>query len=360
MTQGMNYAPEPRSQRVVCEPGEFCFAVAFMDHGHIFGMAANLAQAGGTLTRIYEPDGSKVAALKQRFPDATVVDTFAEILEDPEVRLVAAAAVPDQRAPIGFQVMQHDKDYFTDKTPFTTLAQLEQARRLCAATGRKYAVCYSERLQNEAAEFAAELIRDGVIGDVVQVIGLGPHRLSRENRPDWFFRKRHYGGIICDIGSHQAEQFLTYSGETDAQVTMARVDNFANPETPELEDFGEFSLAGERGTSGYFRMDWFTPDGLRTWGDGRTTILGTKGFIECRKYIDLAVEPMRQNNVYLVTGSTEEHHDVTGRIGFPFFPAFIEDCLNRTETAMTQAHCFKAAELCLRAQAHAESGSEAG
>ena len=344
MTQGMNYAPTPRTQRVVCAPGEFCFAVAFMDHGHIFGMAQNLAQAGATCRKIYEPDARKVAQISRLFPQAQIVDSFEDILQDPEVALVAAAAVPNLRAPIGMQVLMHGKDYFTDKTPFTSLEQLQQARDLCQQTGQKYAVCYSERLQNEAAEFAVELIRDGVIGDVIQVLGLGPHRLSRANRPDWFFDKARYGGIICDIGSHQAEQYLTYTGETDARVTMARVANCANPDHPQLEDFGEFSLLGANGASGYFRMDWFTPDGLRTWGDGRTTILGTRGFIECRKYIDLTVEPLRENNVYVVTADSEEHHCVTGRIGFPFFPAFIEDCLQRTEKAMTQEHCFKAAE----------------
>jgi predicted dehydrogenase len=251
--------------------------------------------------------------------------------------------------------MQHGKDYFTDKTPFTTIEQLEAARNAVAETGRKYSVCYSERLQNESAEFAAELVKDGVIGRVLQVIGLGPHRLSKRSRPDWFFNKTQYGGILCDIGSHQAEQFLTYTGSTDADITMARVHNFANPEHPELEDFGECSLVGDNDTSGYFRMDWFTPDGLRNWGDGRTTILGTDGFIECRKYIDIGMPELKENNVYIVTQEGEERHNVTGKIGFPFFPAFVLDCLNRTENAMTQTHAFKAAELCLRSQLLADN-----
>ncbi len=350
----MNYAPAPREQQLACEPGEFPFAVAYMDHGHIYGMAANLIQAGGNLVKIYEPDENKVGPLQARNPDAEVVADFQAILDDPAIRLVAAAAVPNLRGPIGVQVMESGKDYFTDKTPFTTLEQLAIAREVVARTGRKYAVCYSERLQNEAAEFAAELVRDGVIGEVVQVIGLGPHRLNKPSRPAWFFSKQQYGGIICDIGSHQAEQFLTYTGSTDADITMARVNNFANPDTPELEDFGEFSVIGSSGASGYSRMDWFTPEGLRTWGDGRTTILGTRGYIECRKYIDVAAVEAQENNVYVVTDTGEERHNVTGRIGFPFFPAFIKDCLERTEYAMTQVHCFKAAELCLRAQAMAD------
>jgi predicted dehydrogenase len=356
MMDGMNYAPTPRTQRVACEPGEFRFAVAHMDHGHIFGMTDNLVQAGGQLQKIYEPDKAKANAMKVRYPEAQIVDDVGVILDDPLIQLVAAAAIPNLRGPFGVSVMESGKDYFTDKTPFTTLAQLDAARDAVNRTGQKYAVCYSERLQNEAAEFAVELIRDGVIGEVVQVIGLGPHRLNALSRPDWFFLKEQYGGIICDIGSHQVEQFLTYTGSSDATITMARTANFANPATPELEDFGECSLIGSSGASGYFRMDWFTPAGLRTWGDGRTTILGTKGYIECRKYIEIAAADPQGNTVYVVTESGEERHNVTGRIGFPFFPAFIEDCLNRTETAMTQEHCFKAAELCLLAQQRADTG----
>ncbi len=357
MADGMNYAPVARTLEPVCEAGDLNFAVAFMDHGHIYGMADNLVEVGATLTHIFEPNDKKVAALQKRHPGAIRVDSFQEILDNPDISLVAAAAVPNLRGPIGVEVMQHGKDYFTDKTPFTTLAQLEDAKEAAASTGRKYAVCYSERLQNESAEFAAELIRDGVIGDVIQTIGLGPHRLAKPSRPDWFFIKEQYGGILADIGSHQAEQFLTYTGATDASISMARVANFANPDVPELEDFGETSLVGDNGTSGYFRMDWFTPDGLRNWGDGRTTILGTKGFIECRKYIDIAVDEFSENNVYIATGEGEEKHNVTGKIGFPFFPAFILDCLNRTENAMTQEHAFKAAEICLKAQQVADGAT---
>ena len=354
-SDGQNYAPVVRRYDPVCKPGEFNVGVAFLDHGHIYGMAENLKAVGATISKVYEPHPKRLAYFQKQHPKVEVVSSFEALLQDKDIQLIAAAAVPDLRGPIGVQVMLHGKDYFTDKTPFTTLEQLALARETVAKTGQKYSCCYSERLQNEAAEYAVELINDGVIGEVIQVIGLGPHRLSVDSRPKWFFKKQQYGGIICDIGSHQAEQFLTYTGATDARVTMARVHNYGNPAYPELEDFGDFSLVGDNQASGYFRMDWFTPDGLRTWGDGRTTILGTRGFIELRKYIDLAADEVRTDNVYVVTGDTEESHRVAGKIGFPFFPRFILDCLNRTEQAMTQAHCFKAAEICLKAQALADT-----
>lgn len=350
----MNYAPVAREQPAVCKPGEFPFGVIALDHGHIYGMTQNLKQAGATCKLVYDPDPDKLKRFCRLNPEVRVARDPVEVLENPDIMLIAAAAVPNLRCGLGLEAMRHGKDYFTDKTPFTTLEQLAQARAMTAETGRKYACCYSERVQNEAAEYALELVNDGVIGRVIQVIGLGPHRLGAASRPDWFFVKHQYGGILCDIASHQMEQFLSYTGAQDADITMARVHNYHHPDYPELEDFGDCSLVADNQASGYFRMDWFTPDGLRTWGDGRTTILGTDGFIELRKYIDLAADEARENNVYIVTADGEEYHNVTGKIGFPYFGKLILDCLNRTENAMTQTHCFKAAELCLRAQTFAD------
>jgi predicted dehydrogenase len=351
-SDGMNYAPQGKSQPVV-KPGEFVFAAAYLEHGHIYGQCNGLIEAGATLKWVYDADPKKVEAFCAKYPGVQVASAFDEILLDPAVRLVAAAAIPNVRGAIGCRVMQAGKDYFTDKTPFTGLDQLAEARRVAAATGRKYMVYYSERLHVECAMHAGDLVHGGAIGKVIQVIGLGPHRIGdKAGRPAWFFDRSRYGGILCDIGSHQIEQFLFYSGATDATVTQAAIGNFGNPDTPELEDFGEASLAGNNGTSNYFRVDWFTPPGLGTWGDGRTVILGTKGYIELRKYIDVARDKAG-DQLYLVDAKGEQHLSVAGQVGFRFFGEFILDCLNRTEVAMSQAHAFKAAELCLKAQAAA-------
>jgi predicted dehydrogenase len=351
-SDGMNYAPQGKAAPVV-KPGEFVFAAAHLDHGHINGMSNGLIEAGATLKWVYEPNPAKAAAFQKSYPQVKVARSLDEILDDAEVKLVAAAAVPNERGPIGCRVMTAGKDYFTDKTPFTTLDQLAQARTVAAQTQRKYMVYYGERLHSEAGMHACDLVAGGAIGKVVQVLGLGPHRLSKASRPAWFFAKAKYGGILCDIGSHQCEQFLHYSGASDATVTNAAVGNFANPDTPELEDFGEASLVADNGTSNYFRIDWFTPDGLSTWGDGRTMILGTKGYIELRKYLDVGHSAVG-DNVILVDGQGEKLISVAGQVGYRFFGELILDSLNRTEKAMTQAHAFKAAELCLKAQAAAK------
>lgn len=334
-------------------PGEFCFSVAGLDHGHIYGMTRGLLDAGATLDAVWDPDPAKREAFLRAFPGARAAQSLDEILDSP-VRMVASAAVPDRRCALGLRVMAAGKDYFVDKAPMTTLDQLEQARRAVAATGRKYMVYYSERLHSEAATLADLLIRRGTIGRVIHMEGFGPHRLGAAGRPAWFFEKRRYGGILCDIGSHQLEQFLYFTGAGQARVDLARTANCAHPQYPELEDLGDCAVSADNGATGYFRMDWFTPGGLRNWGDGRTFLLGTDGYIELRKYADIASPTPRENMVYWVDGRGEHALDATGRVGCPFFGRLIRDCLDRTETAMTQEHAFRAAELCLRAQALAD------
>nr|WP_208382315.1 Gfo/Idh/MocA family oxidoreductase [Microbacterium ulmi] len=337
--------------RPVVEPGEFVFAAAHLDHGHIYGMTDGLIGAGGTLTWVYDPDPARLDIFRTRFPQARVARSEAEILDDPDVRLVAGAAVTSERCALGLRVIDAGKDYFTDKAPLTTLEQLAAARAATARTGRKYAVYYSERIHVESAILAGQLIERGAIGRVIQVIGLGPHRLGGP-RPEWFFEKAKYGGILCDIGSHNFEQMLTFAGATDAEVTTAAIANYAHPEHPELDDFGEAHIVMDTGATGYVRVDWFTPAGLSTWGDGRTFILGTDGYIELRKYVNVGTGE-GGGHLFLVDGTGEHHIRTDGKVGYPYFGQLILDCLQRTETAMTQEHAFKAAELSVRAQAQA-------
>lgn len=355
MNDGMIYAPKGKPHPVV-RTNEFKIAAVALEHGHIYGMCNGLTEAGATLQWVYDAHKNKVAEFQKRFPNVSVAESLEQILDDQEIKLVAAAAIPSERAALGLQVMAGGKDYFTDKCPFTTLEQLEQVREFVKQSKQKYLVYYSERLHVECAVYAGQLIQQGVIGRVLQVLGLGPHRLNAKQRPAWFFEKEKYGGILCDIGSHQIEQFLFFADAHDAEIKYARVANYSHPEYPELEDFGEANLIAGNGASNYFRVDWFTPDGLSTWGDGRTVILGTEGYIELRKYTDIARDKS-SDHLYLVTNKGEQHLELAGQVGYPFFGELIVDCLERSENAMTQAHAFKAAELCLEAQIKATTPS---
>lgn len=350
-SSGINYAPKGIANPVV-NPGEFRFAAAALDHGHIYGMCNGLIESGAVCCGVYDPDPKKVAAFLKVYPDVPVADNLDALLGDSSIQMIAAAAIPCKRCELGIKVMDSGKDYFTDKAPLTTLEQLSLAREAVTRTRRKYMVYYSERLHVESAVLTGQLIKEGAIGNVVQVINLAPHRLSPDERPDWFWSREMSGGILCDLGSHQIEQFLYYSGNRSAKIVSSHLCNYTRPQNPDFDDFGEANLIGENGAAQYLRVDWLNPDGLGVWGDGRLFILGTAGFIEVRKYIDVARQA-EGDQIYLVDHQSERHISAAGTVGFPFFGELILDCLNRTENAMTQEHAFAAAELSVRVQAEA-------
>ena len=327
------------------------FAVIGLNHGHIYGQIEAVTRGGGEMVSFFAKEPDLIAAFTKRHPTVKLARSEDEILNNPAIKLVVSAAIPDERGPLGIRVMKAGKDFMADKPGITTLEQLAEVRRVQQQTKRIYSIMYSERFENRATVKAGELVKAGAIGQVIQTIGLGPHRMSLSSRPEWFFDKKHYGGIICDIGSHQCDQFLFFTGSTKADIVASQVGNVHYPQYPNFEDFGDLTIRGDKGT-GYIRVDWFTPDGLNTWGDGRLTILGTDGYIEIRKNVDIAGRT-GGNHLFLVDKKETRYID-TSKEATPYGTQLVDDILNRTETAMTQAHCFLATELALKAQKQAQ------
>ena len=327
------------------------FSAIGLNHGHIYGQVDALLEAGAEFVSFYAKESDLAAQFAKGYPQAKLACSVQEILEDETIHLIASAAIPCERAPLGIAVMQHGKDFMSDKPGFTTLAQLAEARQVQAQTGRIYSIYFSERLGNRATVKAGELVKTGAVGQVVQTVGLGPHRIGLYDRPDWFFRREQYGGILTDIASHQVDQFLFFTGSTRAEVVSAQVANYKHPEHRELEDFGDMVLQGDRGT-GYIRVDWYTPDGLPTWGDGRLVVLGTEGYIELRKYCDIAGRP-GGDHLFLVDQEGMHYIDCSD-VEMPYGRQILDDVRNRTETAVPQRHCFFASELALKAQVQAK------
>ena len=339
--------------------GRIKFAVIDVDHPHIYGMTGAIKRGGGELVAVYAKQADLVNAFLKAYPEAKLAKSEKEILEDPSIHLVLSSGIPDERAPLGIRVMQHGKDYLVDKPGIISLEQLAEVKKVQQQTKRIYSIMYSERFENKGTEKASKLVAAGAIGKVIQTVNLAPHRVFNNIgntglavRPDWFWDKKRYGGILTDIGSHQFDQYLHFTGSTEAEVLMSQVGNVHHPEKPLFEDFGDVMLSGNGGT-GYIRVDWFTPDGLDTWGDGRLTILGTDGFIEVRKNTDIASGLKGGNHLYMANKKEMVHIDCNNEV-LPFGPLFVDDVLNRTETAMTQKHCFLATELALKAQKNAK------
>ena len=336
------------SARVQERPGlaRVRFAAIGLNHGHINGQVEAVIRGGGQLVSFFAKEPDLATAFATRFPQATLARSEREILEDPSIQLVVSAAIPNERAPLGVRVMQHGKDFMSDKPAATTLEQLAEVHRVQRATKRIYAVLI-ERHEHKATAKAAELVKSGAIGRVVQTLSTGPHKSNLKSRPSWFLERERYGGILCDIASHHIDQFLFFTGSTDVDIVAAQVGNTNHPQHPELEDFGDVMLRGNGGT-GYVRVDWLTPDGLSSYGDGRLTILGTDGYIEVRKTVDLAGRP-GSNHLFLVDNKAARYVEC-GDVVLAYGERLVDDVLNRTETANPQAQTFLAMDVALRAQ----------
>ena len=346
-----NTSIEAEEENTVIAESRIKFAVIGMNHGHIYGQVEAVKRGGGELVSFYAKEENLVKDFAKRFPDAKLAKSEKEILDDKTIQLVLSSGIPNERAPLGIRVMQSGKDYMSDKPGITTLEQLAQVRKVQKETKRIYSIMYSERLENRATVKAGELVKSGAIGKVIQTIGLGPHRISESTRPEWFFDKKRFGGIICDIASHQFDQFLFFTNSTKAEIIASQIGNVNHPKYPLFEDFGDTMLKGDGG-AGYIRVDWFTPDGLKSWGDGRLTILGTEGFIEIRKNVDIGGRD-GGNHLFLVNNKETKYVDCS-KVELNYGKQLVDDVLNRTETAMSQAHCFLATELALKAQKMAQ------
>ncbi len=327
-------------------------AAVGLNHNHIYGMAHSLLQAGAQLTAVHAPEADLLQAFVQAFPQAQPVPEAEAVFEDPTIDLILTAAIPSERADIAIRAMTHGKDVLSDKAGMTTLEQWHRVKETQETTGRIYAIAYSERIASRSTTRALALVRAGAIGQVVHLIGLGPHSLRKESRPAWFFHQATSGGILCDIAAHQFDQFLAFSQEVEPTIVHAQVANRANPETPEFEDFGDVVIQGQH-CSGYIRVDWFTPGGLASWGDTRLTVLGTEGYMEVRKNVDIGGRP-GGDHLFLVNQQDTQYIDCS-QVELPFAPAFLKDIHYRTETAMGQDHCFRAMRLALEAQAIANA-----
>lgn len=329
------------------------FGVIGIDHRHIYDQVASLLAIGAQCAGYWtHGEVQTLPGFVERFPDLARVADRRQLLEDPGIQLITCAAIPSQRADLGIEAMRHGKDFMVDKPGLTTFDQLARVQAVQRETGRIFSVNFTERFEVRAVTTATELVRAGAIGQVLQTVGLGPHRLNAHLRPDWFFDAQAYGGILVDIASHQIDQFLHFSGCDDARIVVSRVGNLAHPDYPGFEDFGEILLAHGK-ASGYIRVDWFTADGLPTWGDGRLTILGSEGTIELRKYVDIAGRPGK-DHLFLVNHEGTRHIDCSAA-PLPYYENLRTDIFERSETAMTHAHCFKVCELALKAQAQAET-----
>ena len=319
-----------------------------IEHRHIFGQLKGMLDLGCECKGWWTENENKISQdFKKKYSTIPRVFNKSILLEDPEIDLILIADIPLKRGPLAVECMNAGKDVMLDKPGCTNFEQLEEIKKTIDKTKRIFSIDFSERFEVPSVELASKLVKAGEIGDVVQTIGLGPHRLNIDTRPKWFFKNDQYGGILCDIASHQIDQFLFFTGSTSVEIVRSSVGNFANPSHSKFEDFGEILIHGDKG-QGYIRVDWYTPDALPNWGDGRLIILGTEGYIELRKYVDIAGRK-GTDHLFLVNKQRCEYIDAS-KEPLTYFKNLFNDVLNRTETAMKQSHCLKVMKLAIEAQ----------
>ena len=328
------------------------FAAIGLDHRHVYHLVGELLAEGAECAG-YCPETSDPRVLegfRERFPQLAAVGRE-RLFDDPSIDIVVCAAIPRDRADIAVRAMRAGKDVMVDKPGATTPGQVDDIEQVARETGRIFSICFSERFVVRACEAASRLVAEGAIGRVINTVGLGPHRLNRAIRPGWFFDKEAFGGILTDIASHQIDQFLHFTGAVDAGIASSSVANRGLPEVPGFEDFGEILLRSEH-ASGYIRVDWFTPDGLPAWGDGRLILLGTDGTIELRKYVDVAGRD-GGDHLFLTDRKGVRHIDATGE-KLTYFARFLHDVRARSATAMPDGHALKVTRLAIAAQMAAD------
>jgi predicted dehydrogenase len=306
------------------------FAVIGLSHVHIVAMTHALLSVPGVSCGGFFLEETPVAkgfvALYRDLPRRS----RDELLGDPSIDLILCADVNGHRAPVLLAALEAGKHVFVDKPPVTTLDELDAVERVVKESGKLFFVYFGERLGNPLSVKARQLLREGRIGRPVNFIGLGPHKLSIEHRPAWMFDPELYGGILNDIAVHQVELFCWLTGQQVVRF-HSRVGNFATPQHPAFEDFGDVSFEGDGGTAGYARVDWLTPDALPTWGDIRQFLVGTEGTLEIRSTINLGSEDPKPVLLLTTRSGAPERVDVSDvdAAWAPRLVADIQDGVNR-------------------------------
>jgi predicted dehydrogenase len=334
------------------------FAVIGLDHRHVYELTQHLIDVGMDCAGYWPVTTNAIvlAGFRKRFPNLPAIAERERMLDDPSIQVIVTAAIPSERAGIAIAAMRRGKDVMSDKPGITNAAQLADVQRTVAETGRIFSICFGERFMSPTSAMARDLLRQGAIGRLVQTATLSPHRLNRALRPDWFWSPATNGSILVDLASHQVDQFLSITDRLDAEIVHAAIRSVAPERTPVpvFQDFGELILRNDVATA-YIRVDWFTPDGLADWGDGRAFIVGTEGSIEVRNNLDLAGRP-GSHHLFLITREETKYISCDGR-PVNTFRNFANDVRDRTETAMSQAHCFAVCRIALEAEAKAHMTS---
>jgi len=335
------------------------FGVIGIDHGHVYMMINNLLAVPGVECVGYYTDLPTLEAQMTRaFPNIPLARSDGELLERNDVDLIVSASVPNDRAPLAIRAMNHGKDFFGDAPFPTTLEHLDLLESTQTRTKKSVFIYLRERLLSRAEQLAARLVRAGEIGRPVNFIGLEPHKLMAGHRPSWQFKKLLSGGILNELGVHVLDSFCFLTGQA-VKTGRARVGNVANPDEYDFQDFGDITFQGTSGTTGYARVDWLTPETLPSFGDLRCMVVGTEGYLEVRKKIDLAVDNNRYTGDQLLICSKNRAPERVDcrHIPITFHEQLVQDVIQGANRCIPHHYFFRLMRKLLELSASAEGVS---
>lgn len=326
------------------------FAAIGLDHRHVYDLSAGLLAAGAVCVG-HDPQTSDprvLAGFRKRFPQVPQVGRE-RLLDDPSIDFIVLCSVPCDRAEVAVHAMRRGKDVMVDKPGVTTPDQLAAVEAAVRETGRIWSIALG-RLTSPSVQAALAVVRSGELGRLVSLTSLAPHRLNRALRPAWFFERSAYGGIINDIGVHSIDQFLAFANVPDATIAASTIGCFGTAPAG-FEDFAEITLRSATMT-GSMRLDWFTPDGLPDWGDGRLFLVGTEGTLELRKNLDLEGRA-GGGHMFVANRQRTRYQDCSG-LPVTYYRDFLADVAERSGQMLDNGRVFSACRLALRCQAEAQ------
>jgi predicted dehydrogenase len=275
----------PREGIMTLERYDVTFGIIGCQHGHIHGLIESLvAIPGVTCAGIYDEQPEAMKAVTDRYPVNAVASPDV-LLDDAKVTLIGTAAVNNDKGALLAQAVEAGKHVIADKPLCTIIEDLNAIEKAATENRVRVGLMLSERYQGYTQKMM-ELVNDGAIGHVANVLCVRPHRLGRAGRPDWMFVDEKYGGIIVDLAIHDVDIIRWAAGGVFEEIT-AYQQNWGNPTDKDFGDIGVLLGRLTSGATGMVRTDWFTPATSPVHGDTRFIITGTRGMIEVRAAGDL-------------------------------------------------------------------------
>jgi predicted dehydrogenase len=155
---------------------------------------------------------SNAAEARALYPNARVVSSLGELLEDKQVRVVVVASPNATHAKFATEALEADRDVVIDKPFATSSGEAEKLIALAKARKRVLTVFHNRRWDGDFLT-ARSLIERGTLGRVVLFESHFDRYAPKLNRAKpWKEAADGSGGLLWDLGPHLVDQALQLFG----------------------------------------------------------------------------------------------------------------------------------------------------